>query len=133
MIEGAPREPERSTDGMPVWQVMLDDKWRPPPSLPPPPPKPERPPEPEKRCISERMKAYGMPPSKYHELLAEQGGGCRLCGRKPDRRPLVIDHDHVTGVVRALLCHRCNCGLGFFGDDPARLREAAAYLESFQK
>ena len=48
------------------------------------------------------------------------------CG-KP--RALNVDHCHITGVVRGLLCNFCNHALGAFDDDPARLRLAADYLE----
>ena len=59
------------------------------------------------------------------QLLAERGEVCQLCGK--EENPLSIDHNHITGVVRGLLCKTCNVGLGMFHDDPALLRKAADY------
>lgn len=58
-------------------------------------------------------------------LFASSDGRCAICGRAG---ALVVDHDHDTGAIRGLLCRNCNTGLGQFGDDPERLRRAAAYL-----
>jgi hypothetical protein len=60
--------------------------------------------------------------------LAAQGGVCAVC-----RRPLVVeaailDHDHLTGNDRGILCGRCNSGLGFFGDQVEGLERAIGYL-----
>jgi hypothetical protein len=44
---------------------------------------------------------------------------------------LVFDHCHKTEVFRGWLCTPCNKGLGFFFDDPARLRGAAEYQQKF--
>jgi len=77
---------------------------------------------------------YGLSWTDYQALLAYQDNVCAICrtdqpGRNHDNWS--IDHDHETGKIRGLLCHACNVGIGYFGDDPARLRAAAAYLESF--
>lgn len=66
----------------------------------------------------------------YNSMLTQQGGRCAICGDLPGRTRLAIDHDHSTIQARALLCGRCNTGLGQFRDDPALLRMAAIYLES---
>lgn len=78
-------------------------------------------------------KTYGITVEDYDRMFAEQGGVCALCRRpEPDRRRkyLSVDHCHRNGNVRALLCSRCNKGLGHFLDDPVLLRLAADYLES---
>jgi hypothetical protein len=43
---------------------------------------------------------------------------------------LAIDHDHVTGDIRGLLCHACNVALGLLNDDPELLEAAAGYLRT---
>lgn len=70
---------------------------------------------------------YGMTLMDYESRVFSQGSQCKLCGEQTDR--LVVDHDHETDVVRDLLCNGCNVALGLFGDDPARLRQAAEYIE----
>jgi len=62
-------------------------------------------------------------------MLAAQGGTCAICDSPPGSRRLAIDHDHATGVVRGLLCPRCNTGLAYFRDRPELFRTAADYLE----
>lgn len=74
---------------------------------------------------------YGMSLADYDTMLAAQGGCCALClSDRPGGRASTfhVDHDHDTGRVRGLLCHNCNRGLGYLGDDPDLLREAADYL-----
>jgi hypothetical protein len=64
------------------------------------------------------------------QLLIEQGGVCALCGNNPPKgEVLAVDHDHATGKVCALLCSKCNRGLGCFNDDPTLLRKATEYAE----
>lgn len=64
----------------------------------------------------------------YDRLLAEQGGGCAICGDAAEAGGhLHVDHDHADGRVRGLLCVRCNNGLGQFKEEPDLIREAAVY------
>ena len=43
---------------------------------------------------------------------------------------LCVDHDHITGEIRGLLCQQCNKGLGDFADSVEYLKSAVAYLQS---
>ena len=67
--------------------------------------------------------------SQYQEMLLSQNGVCAVCGSPGKGRRLAVDHCHKTGIIRGLLCSSCNLGIGYFGDDPDRLRQAIKYLE----
>ena len=72
---------------------------------------------------------YGLVWGDYTDLLARQGGGCAVCGRRPqENEKLVVDHDHDSGRVRGLLCRPCNVLLGMAHDDTRVLACAAEYL-----
>jgi hypothetical protein len=55
-----------------------------------------------------RAKPLGVSDDDYARLLEAQDGHCALCPSEPKTRRLHADHDHRTGKVRGLLCHRCN-------------------------
>ena len=76
-----------------------------------------------------RQRLYGVPLEVYRAKLEAQAGVCAICGGPPGKRSLNVDHDHVTGKVRDLLCPTCNVGLGGLRDDPVLLRRAADYIE----
>lgn len=78
------------------------------------------------------FRRYGVAPADYHRLLARQGGLCSICKKKPDR-PLGVDHCHPTRQIRALLCIKCNAGLGQYDEDTALLLAAIAYLEAWRR
>jgi Recombination endonuclease VII len=77
------------------------------------------------RCV------YGISLEEYDAMLDRQGGVCAICKKKPDEgKVLFVDHCHMTGMVRGLLCHKCNMVLAFGNDDPDILRAAIAYLQA---
>jgi hypothetical protein len=71
-------------------------------------------------------KAYKITPEYYEQLIIFQDNKCAICFT-PDKK-LYIDHDHVAGNVRGLLCHNCNSALGHFYDNKEYLKSAISYL-----
>lgn len=74
---------------------------------------------------------YGLSQEAYDQLLIKQNHRCAICGTSsPGGRhnKFHIDHNHMTGKVRGLLCWSCNAGLGQFKDDYNLLLEAYTFL-----
>jgi len=88
-----------------------------------------------KRFKSEHRNAklkldYNITLDEYNEMLIKQNNGCAICGKKMNgKRNMCVDHDHVTGRVRGLLCSHCNWGLGHFKDNIDLLENAIKYLK----
>lgn len=72
---------------------------------------------------------YRITPEQYDAMFQAQHGVCAICGRPPKRLRLAVDHCHVTGTVRGLLCHPCNRLVGHLNDDPVKFRRGAEYLD----
>ena len=82
---------------------------------------------------------YGITPEEYQVMFDKQNGLCAICG-KPETttwqsgvksgkvKLLAVDHDHVTGKVRGLLCQTCNIGLGNYEKLKPWLARFDAYL-----
>ena len=75
---------------------------------------------------------YGLTLERYASICKMQNGVCAICGNGPDTkwRTLVVDHCHDTGIVRGLLCHRCNVALGRTGDNLDGLMRFVNYLRN---
>jgi hypothetical protein len=72
---------------------------------------------------------FGISLEFYEEMVGLRGGRCDICGHKSNGRgSLHVDHDHISGKVRGLLCSSCNLALGLFQDEPDRLLAAEKYL-----
>lgn len=85
------------------------------------------------KAVDLRMRRnYGLTLAEYNKVLAFQNNACAICkrDRKEFRNRFAIDHCHITGLLRGLLCWGCNKALGVFRDNLARLKAAAKYLET---
>ena len=74
-------------------------------------------------------KRRGIELHEYERLLGIQQGTCALCGKHPGQRNLCIDHNHKTGIVRSLLCNRCNLLLGHIENNKELVYPALQYLD----
>jgi hypothetical protein len=69
---------------------------------------------------------YGMTPADWQAMYDAQRGLCAVC--HTTRSLLSVDHDHLSGKPRGLLCFQCNSGLGQFKDDLQLCLNAILYL-----
>ena len=89
--------------------------------------------------LAKLKQIYGLSKKQYYDMFETQNGLCAICG-KPETKStkdgklynLSVDHDHVTGEVRALLCCNCNAALGHVNDDVDLLAKCIEYLEDFK-
>lgn len=97
-----------------------------------------------KEQSSERLKdlyfrrQYGMGLDEFQTRLTRQNYSCKICARPLALHhgtgdSVVVDHDHVTGHVRGLLCNECNRGLGYFRDNKNSLLKAFQYLAEHEQ
>ena len=80
---------------------------------------------------------FGITLEEYNKILSEQNYVCAVC-KNPEKeihpqskktRKLNVDHCHITGKIRGLLCNSCNRGIGLLKDDPELLLAGVAYLK----
>ena len=66
-------------------------------------------------------------------IYLKQGQHCALCLKKDSGLSgaglLHVDHDHISGEVRGLLCQDCNVGLGYANDSQDTLKVGIKYLK----
>ena len=89
------------------------------------------------RVKSALKQRYGVTVKWYEDKLKEQKGVCAICScSSSDLRGkddmFCVDHCHTTGQPRALLCHKCNTGIGMLKDNPILVARAWTYLQQHQ-
>jgi hypothetical protein len=62
-------------------------------------------------------------------------GNCEICNKTAEEngKLLAVDHCHAIGIIRGVLCSRCNTGLGMFQDRIDILENAISYLNRTYK
>jgi len=73
-------------------------------------------------------KKYNLTSVEYEKLLKGQNYVCAICSGTCSKK-LAVDHDHITGQIRGLLCNNCNRGIGHLQDSPVILQSALNYLK----
>ncbi len=76
-------------------------------------------------------RVFGITVEQYEELLDKQNRCCAICGRNESEftKRMAVDHDHVSGRIRGLLCTACNYRLVARHRDGNLLRRIADYVE----
>ena len=78
-------------------------------------------------------KHYNITIEEYNKMFIEQNGCCAICGKHQSefKRVFAVDHNHITGKVRKLLCVRCNVMIGYSNENPDILILGAKYLNKY--
>lgn len=93
-----------------------------------------------KQCVAKanQVRRDGRDDCDPEQLLITQERKCAICKgeicltrKNRIKTKAYVDHDHETGAVRGLLCHRCNCRLGSI-EDTEFLNLALEYLQRFK-
>jgi superfamily II helicase len=84
--------------------------------------------------LKQRMRQFGKTIEDYNILFEKQHGCCAICGKHQSEfnNRFMIDHNHITGQIRGLLCRNCNCGIGLFYSDERGtelLKKSIKYIE----
>jgi len=84
----------------------------------------------EKHKARRWARTHGLTLEGFNSMLAGQGGVCAVChGKEWGKKGPCVDHDHVNGFIRGILCLQCNTAAGSLRDDPKIARKLADYLE----
>lgn len=77
------------------------------------------------------MKKYGITLEQYNQMLDKQDHCCAICDKHKSEfnQNLAVDHNHVTGEIRGLLCTYCNHRVIGRHRDGNLLRKMADYVD----
>jgi hypothetical protein len=76
--------------------------------------------------LKRKLKRHNLTIQQLEIMKNKCNDLCQICGKGSDK--ICIDHNHINGKVRGLLCNNCNSGIGFLRDDVKILKSAISYL-----
>lgn len=81
------------------------------------------------------IRLYKLAIKEKEHRIKSQNGKCPICERPVslnDFKNSIIDHNHVTGKTRGILCNMCNVLLGFARENTEILKRAIIYLNFWE-
>lgn len=96
---------------------------------------------PKKSYTNKLKREYDITEEEFLTLWNKTKGKCGICSvdmwsvlvENSKGRKAAVDHCHDTGLVRGIICHKCNGGLGQFDDKLEFLKKAVQYLQEAEK
>lgn len=92
------------------------------------------------KAVEYNLRQYNLTLSEYNILLESQNYVCKICKKTEtskscggNQKLLSVDHCHITGRVRGLLCQKCNTSLGILNEDINILTNMIIYLKDNEK
>lgn len=80
------------------------------------------------------LRTYGISLNEYNDMLVKQNYVCLICSNQETTKhgdkviKLSVDHNHITGKVRGLLCKKCNAAIAMYNEDEDIIQRAIDYL-----
>lgn len=72
------------------------------------------------------LATYDLTIEDYEDMCETQNYKCAIC---KSIKHLCVDHNHITGSLRGLLCSNCNTAIGLLGDNYETIKKAASYVK----
>jgi hypothetical protein len=84
---------------------------------------------PDSKMSTHLTNRYKITKTEYDNMFSLQNGVCAICGNTGGKKRLCVDHNHITGKIRGLLCDGCNVGIGRLKDSVSLVEKALDYLK----
>lgn len=85
----------------------------------------------EERADWHRLHRHRLSKTAFKTMIIDQGNACAICRKKEwGKNGPHVDHDHLAGKIRGILCNHCNAALGQIGDDPKIAQAMIDYLKN---
>lgn len=76
---------------------------------------------------------YKISIDEYEKRLKDQNDCCEICYTHKDefKYALVVDHNHITGQNRGILCNQCNTALGYLKENENIVSNLLNYIKKY--